>query len=80
MISLSFIWIILLSIAIFAQWDVMNHMERRFCYMYVDLRLQELNMIIRFLNFDHDVHRHLHDCNAPNAVRATSLVIRSLSC
>ena len=27
---LCFLWIILLSIALFAQWDVMNHTERQF--------------------------------------------------
>jgi hypothetical protein len=36
---------------------------------------EQLNMIIRFLNFDHNVHRHLHHHNAPNAVSATSLTI-----
>ena len=27
---LCFLWILLLSIALFAQWDVMNHTERQF--------------------------------------------------
>lgn len=66
---LCFLWVVLLSVVLFAQWDLMNHTERQFLSS-SSRKSQQFGLpCCRFFNFCHAGDRWYHSHNTSSSVR-----------